>query len=115
METTVSVPLILGLPFLVMNHIACNYMERECNVPVGNKSLNLLALPAKLRILHTNILALIVQKAQTPDTSLALLDNETEFQNAFKLVFEPLPHINDLPKDPVARIKLKDPKHHICT
>ena len=55
METTVSVPLILGLPFLVTNHIACNYTERECNVPVGNKSLNLLALPAKLQILHTNI------------------------------------------------------------
>ena len=54
-------------------------------------------------------------KFYTQTSSLALLDNETEFQNAFKLVFEPLPHINDLPKDPVARIKLKDPKHHICT
>ena len=102
------VPLILRLPFLVMNQIACNYAKRECNIPIGNKTLNLLAAPVKLNILETDILAAIIQKAHTPDISQKLLDNETEFREAFKSIFKPLPHVNKLPMEPLVHIKLKD-------
>src|SRR5216684_2389775 len=37
-----SVPLILGLPFLVTNSVSCNYACRECNVTVHDHTINLL-------------------------------------------------------------------------
>jgi len=37
-----SVPLILGLPFLISNSISCNYAMCECNVVQNSKMINLL-------------------------------------------------------------------------
>jgi hypothetical protein len=37
-----SVPLILGMPFLVTNSVSCDYAERKCNVLSKNGVINLL-------------------------------------------------------------------------
>src|SRR5216684_8662847 len=42
MVDNLSVPLILGLPFLVTNSVSCNYACRECNVTVHDRTINLL-------------------------------------------------------------------------
>jgi hypothetical protein len=100
-----TMPLILGLPFLVTNRITCNYADRECNVPFGNDVLNLLARPkSTLKIKKTDILAAILQKVRTPAPEHTLLENETELRERFHSVFETLPHVDELPRDPVAQI-----------
>ena len=38
-----AVPLILGLPFLIVNKVTCNYAKNECLVKCENKLVNLLA------------------------------------------------------------------------
>lgn len=104
-----SVPLILGLPFLVTNKIMCNYAKRELIVTVKEKPINLLAkTPRTMSIITTDTLASIHERAQTPLDSL-LLGHERELRKQFATVFEPLPHADELPDEPVARIRLTDP------
>ena len=101
-------PLILGLPFLVMNSITCNYAQHECNVSVANTSLNLLEQhppPPVLQIPDT--LAYIHKRALEPPPESTLRQQEDSLRNEFSSVFEPLPHTNELPDEPVARIVLK--------
>ena len=113
-----SVPLILGLPFLVSNKITCNYARHECNVVIHDKSINLLAenKPCVHNIqADTDILGALHERARLPATDHLLLEHETELRQRFQSVFEPLPHVNDLPEQPVARIQLKDPNSTIKT
>ena len=108
-------PIILGLPFLVTNEITCNYGKRTCIVTVNNKPFDLLAPAPTVQLKSSDWLAAIYQKARTPATDHTLLELETKLRKQFQDVFEPLPHVDHLPKDPVARIRLKNPEHTIRT
>jgi hypothetical protein len=114
-----SVPLILGLPFLIANKITCNYAKHECLVKHNRKTINLLAKePNKGPLLITtnpNILASLHERARLPGQEHILLEHETALQEQFQAVFAPLPHTDNLPNTPVARIKLKDPDTVIKT
>ena len=114
-----SVPLILGLPFLIANKITCNYAKHECLVKHNHKTINLLAKnPNKRPLLITtspNILASLHERARLPGQEHILLEHETALREQFQAVFAPLPHADDLPNTPVARIKLKDPDTMIKT
>lgn len=111
-----SVPLILGMPFLVTNRITCNYAKRQCLVTVNDKRVNLVKPPKRpCYIKETNVLAALSERARAPAPEHALLENETELRQKYSAVFEPLPHTNELPIEPVARIQLKDPNTSIKT
>ena len=107
-------PIILGLPFLVTNQVSCNYARRECNVTVNQRIVNLLE-QHHAPMMRTDYLAAISQQARAPAPDHELLELETELRKQFQDVFEPLPHANELPEKPVARIRLKDPDHTIHT
>jgi hypothetical protein len=94
-----SVPLILGMPFLVTNCIMCNYANRECNV--------LLHGTPQPNIKRVDALATLIGKTQQPE--LELTHHENTAQEKFSRVFEQLPHTDELPTEPVARIQLKNP------
>ena len=113
-----SVPLILGLPFLVANRITCNYADRECLVTKNNRIINILANENRThtpRIVDSDIIAALLERARIPAPDHLLLEHETTLRIQFKSVFEPLPHADELPMQPVARIKLKNPDSSIKT
>jgi hypothetical protein len=94
-----SVPLILGMPFLVTNHVTCNYAERECNVKIDGVNCNILSITAMPDIKQKDVL--------TQNCVLAELEEMS--RKEYSGVFEPLPHTNELPIEPVARIRQNDP------
>ena len=109
-------PIILGLPFLVMNRIHCNYAKMECIATVNNQNVNLLASTKRpCSSKQRDILAAIHERARNPAPEHTMLELETELRKRFSSVFEPLPHVDELPDQPVARIRLKDPDHSIKT
>ena len=112
-----SVPLILGLPFLVANNISCNYAKHKCNVVVNNQPVNILSKRKRhtIKTVPSDLLASLLQNACLPAAEHTLLEQETELRNKFKRVFEPLPHVNELPTEPLAQIWLKDPNSSIKT
>ena len=114
-----AVPLILGLPFLIANKVTCNYAKNECLVKFENKLVNLLdkekTKPTRSVTANPDILAAIHERARLPAPDHVLLEHEETLRELFKTVFEPLPHADELPKQPVARIKLKDPDSSIKT
>jgi hypothetical protein len=109
-------PLILGLPFLVANNITCNYARRECNVTVENVPVNILAQHQPALLLKPpDTLAYIHQRTAAPPLQHILEERETELRKKFHTVFEPLPHTDELPREPVARIQLKNDSEPLKT
>ena len=109
LANNLSVPLILGMPFLVTNCVTCNYAKRECNVSVNGENYNILSVVAMPAVKQTDILATISEKARNPSLESSLTDLEEKYRKIYRTIFEPLPHTNKLPIEPVARIQLKDP------
>jgi hypothetical protein len=112
-------PIILGLPFLTMNNIVCNYAERTCIATKCDPPYNLLTKSPKPKTplcIKTNapdILAALRDRITTLSFEEELADCEADLRSRFSRIFEPPPHVDELPTDPVARIKLKDPNHTI--
>ena len=65
--------------------------------------------------MNPDILMTIHECARLPVPDYILLEYETMLCELFKSIFKPLPHADELPKQPVARIKLKDPDSSIKT
>jgi hypothetical protein len=142
------VPLLLGLPFLVMNNIvanftACTAIDRECNFDLLNPPLRIFPkMFAELAMSITDVkkekktmlteLKLVCEKCMKngkcteefvkPLDVMALVKDQIKvlamqkkfgsleqgFLSKFRDVFEPLPHINKLPHNVTACIKLKN-------
>jgi len=101
MVDNLSVPLILGLPFLVTNSVSCNYAHRECNVRCHDHTINLLEqTPPEFPV--GDILASIHKHASDTEDDSILTRLEDEMHERFKCIFEPLPHTDELPHEPVA-------------
>ena len=105
-------PLILGLPFLVSNKIVCNYADRTCLATRTSPAYDLLK-PHHVRSdsqLYTTSDVLAALGARIKGFSI---DEEYAARNAemrlrFAHIFESPPHANELPREPLARIILKD-------
>jgi hypothetical protein len=112
-------PIILGLPFLISNNIVCDYAECTCTATKTNPPYNLLTKSPKPKaplFIKTNapdILAALRECITTLSFKEELADREADLRSHFSRIFEPPPHVDELPTDPVARIKLKDPNHTI--
>ena len=112
-------PIILGLPFLCSNRILCNYAERTCLVSTMTPPYNLMSpVPKPVRTPELSApLPDILASLKDCITSLSfekeLESHEAKLRKRFARIFEPSPHVNELPKEPVARIQLKDPNHVI--
>jgi hypothetical protein len=112
-------PIILGLPFLCTNKIVCNYAERTCTATNNEPPHNLLGKIQKdntqIKIDRTtpDILAALKEQIITLSFEEELVTREAELRQHFSQIFEPPPHVNKLPTDPVARIKLKNPDQTI--
>ncbi len=113
------VPIILGLPFLCDNQIECNYACRTCVVTTKDPPYDIFATqsPRTAQTPNTvpDILAAIRDRITTLGLDAELADRETKMKNKFAKVFEPVPHVNELPQEPHARICLKDPNSTIKT
>lgn len=106
-------PIILGLPFLCLNHITCNYADRTCLVTMIKPPYNLLNPERKIAApsLTTELpdmLASLIEHTTPNAIEEQLLIHEAKLRERFARIFEPPPHVNELPNEPVARIKLKD-------
>ena len=66
-------------------------------------------------IVHRDILAAITEQLQTLSKDKELAMHEAELHSQFATVFEPPPHANDLPRQPLAHITLKDANKMIQT
>ena len=106
-------PMILGLPFLTVNKIVCNYAAHQCMATENEPPYNLL-LKNKSQIalgINTNrldILAALKEQIITLSFEEELAAREAEIQTRFTQVFEPPPQVDRLPTKPVAWIILKD-------
>ena len=111
-------PLILGLPFLVTNKVICNYVERTCIATENIPQYNLLLKTKTMPRLHINadtpdILATLKEQIITLSLEEELAAQKTEICTHFAHIFEATPHVDELPIEPVARIRLKDQNHVI--
>jgi reverse transcriptase-like protein/integrase-like protein len=106
MVDNLSVLLILGLPLLVSNSVCCNYAKRECNVFIHNQMINLECPLSEFPI--PDILATIHKWATEGEDDPLLYDLDSQMQECFQCMFEPLPHMDELPTKPRAQIQLKD-------
>ena len=68
------------------------------------------SLPAK-----PNFIASILHRIKTLDFMSSMDNMETNMRKTFGKVFEPIPHVDDLPLQPLARITLKDANKMITT
>jgi hypothetical protein len=105
-------PLILGLPFLSLNKVVCNYAKRTCLATCVLPPYDLMASPKLGNVTQTlppDTLAAISERMKTLSLEEEYAAREAELRTRFARVFEPPPHVNELPKEPLARIKLKDP------
>ncbi|KAH9015035.1 hypothetical protein EDB83DRAFT_2529122 [Lactarius deliciosus] len=103
-------PLILGLPFLTVNKIVCNYAERTCIVTNSQMTYDLLSKRKPYPPKDVDILAAIRERVETLTRDETMAQRENELWTRFREVFEPPPHADELPTKPLARIKLKDAK-----
>ena len=109
-------PIILGLLFLTSNKIVCNYAERQCVATKHDPPYNLLAKNKdKVERVTANPDVLAALKDHIVSLSLEeeLIAREMELRKRFSRIFEPPPHVDKLPTEPVARIQLKDQSHTI--
>jgi hypothetical protein len=106
-------PIILGLPFLCTNNISCNYATRKCFVTIKNKSYNLLSPPKPSTQYAPYTLAAIHNRIASLSLENELTKRNDALRKEFAAVFEPLPHVDELPTQPRARIRLKNPDHCI--
>ena len=105
-------PIILGLPFLIDNGIVCNYKCRECLATKVSPPYNLLqtTLPSPCHERVPNVLAALRERVQNLEFEETLVKHDEEMQTQFTSIFGPMPHVDDLPDQPQAWIKLIDPE-----
>ena len=106
-------PMILGLPFLTVNKIVCNYAVRQCMATENEPPYNLLSknksqIALSINMNTLDILAALKERIITLSFEEELTAREAEIRTHFARVFEPPPHVDKLPNEPVARIILKD-------
>lgn len=110
-------PLILGLPFLTLNNIVCDYAACMCTATNNKPTYNLLNENRKAKVpiktSKSDILAALQENITTLSFEGELAEHKTTLRSKFSCIFEPPPHVDELPTEPVARIKLKDPNHVI--
>ena len=111
-------PIILGLPFLCLNRVLCNYAECKCLVSTMKPAYNLMTnvpkhTQATLETSLPDILAALRERITSLSFEEELQSREAKLQERFARIFEPPPHVDELPHEPVARIKLKDPQHSV--
>jgi hypothetical protein len=105
-------PIILGLPFLCNNEIHSDYAKCTCVVTSVTPPYDLLA--TKLLRKHLpaqktpDVLAAIHERILSLSLEALLAEQENEFRTIFAQVFKPLPHVDELPLEPRACIRLKD-------
>ena len=101
---------------LTSNKIVCNYAECQCVATKDDPPYNLLA-KSKIKIenveANPDILAALRDRIVTLSFEKELVAQEGELCKHFSQIFEPPPHVDRLPTDPVARIQLKDQNHTI--
>ena len=105
-------PIILGLPFLVDNGIVCNYKHHECLVTKVSPPYNLLQTtsPSLCCERVPNVLAALCERLQNLEFEETLAKHDEEMRTQFASIFGPMPHVDNLPDQPRARIKLIDPE-----
>ena len=151
-------PLIFGLPFLVINDVLCDHKERACIVrdrklnynllkpitrekpPAPKLKLRDLLLQNKARKAETlrellqvfpkkwkarvigdipetvpDYIAAILHRVKTLEIEASMADMELNVRKSFPKVFAPIPHVDELPLEPVARITLRDAEKMIKT
>ena len=111
-------PIILGLPFLYMNKVVCDYASQSCLVTTTSPPYDLMAKQTKPAVptLETSlpdVLAALKDHIMSLSFEEELEAHELKLWNQFSQIFEPPSHVQELPKEPVARIQLKDPNHCI--
>ena len=111
---TLSVPLILGMTFLYANKVVSDYNSRTCTAHACKPPYTL-ELYEKHMPRHEadSIFAAITECSRGSPHDADLKEKEANMRALFAKMFEPLPHSDDLPHEPVARILLKDPNHSI--
>ena len=62
-----------------------------------------------------NFIASILHRIKTIEFNTSMENMETNLRKSFCKVFEPIPHVDDLPLEPLARINLKDATKMITT
>lgn len=107
-------PIILGLPFLTNHNVICDYAKKKCSVKIDEKEYNLLT-PGQNTLAIPDTLASVQQRIKELTNQEDLKRRESTLRTEFASVFEPLPHVDKLPIQPRARIRLKDPDNQIKT
>ena len=62
-----------------------------------------------------NFISSILHRIKTLDIEASMAQMETNLRKSFSKVFQPIPHIDELPLEPLARITLKDAEKMIKT
>ena len=62
-----------------------------------------------------NFIASILHRIKTLDIEASMANMEANLRKTFSKVFEPIPHVDELPLEPLARITLKDAEKMIKT
>jgi hypothetical protein len=123
--------LLLGLPFLTMNHIVADFELHTAIDKMNGYDLLHPPVPVPHRKLYNAKLnsAKMVPEYVKPLNIAGIIKEQIEVLNLqekveamercllcdFKDVFQPLPHVNKLPRNVTAKIKLKDAEQTIKT
>ena len=62
-----------------------------------------------------NFISAILHRINTMEIESSMSNMENNLRKTFSKVFEPIPHVDELPQQPLARITLKDAEHMIKT
>ena len=105
-------PIILGLPFLVDNGIVCHYKRCECLATKISPPYNLLQTPSPDPHLEKvpNVLAALRERLHNLEFEETLARHDREMRDQFASIFGPMPHVDKLPDQPHAQIKLINPE-----
>ncbi|KAJ3871000.1 hypothetical protein F5051DRAFT_316362, partial [Lentinula edodes] len=118
--------LLLGLPWLTHNNIVIDYAKRSCihkpsgfdllHPPVVNRTV-----PFKSKSIENihdslqNIVASIRQRIENLAYIDTLRAHEDTLKEKYSAIFEPIPHVDDLPSSVTAKIQLIDASKSISS
>ncbi|KAF8222394.1 hypothetical protein L208DRAFT_1322849 [Tricholoma matsutake] len=111
------VPILFGLPFLSINNIVADFKEQTPINKSTSYDLLLPPLPKRQRkwVMPLNVAGMIKERIKVLNFKQTVHDIEHETITEFANIFQPLPHVDKLPWDVTARIKLKNTEHTIKT
>ncbi|KAJ3906212.1 hypothetical protein F5879DRAFT_1071548, partial [Lentinula edodes] len=113
--------LLIGLPWLSHNNIVIDYSSRSCVHKASGYNL-LSPLPEACNLIRpkfppcsmtprpteSDIIASITRRIDQLSVSDVLKGKEEALKRRYKTIFEPIPHVDDLPTSVTAKIELKD-------